>query len=140
MKTLIILFIAMFAIVGCGANLEQKIVGQWKVDTAKSSFTGENMKDENAKKMAMAMMETVSLDIKDDKSFSMQIIFPMNGTWTLSGNKLSLVPTKKEGESFSFGGKDSMEFDVASTGDSMTSKMTEGNMTGTLVMVKSPAK
>ncbi len=137
MKIFLALVVALFAISGCGANLEKQIIGSWKVDTSKTVMGGEGMKDEAAKKMAMAMMETVTLDIKEDKSFDMKIIFPVTGTWTLTGNKLALKPTVKEGEKMSFGGKDFMEFDVASDGNSMTTTMKEGNMTGTLVLVKS---
>jgi hypothetical protein len=125
-----------FLLAGCAPNLEKQIVGTWKADTAKSEFTGEKMKDENAKKMAMALLETVSIEIKEDKTFTMNMIFPIEGTWALTGDKLLLTPTKKPGETVSFGGKDAMDFTVESGGKSMWMETKDTDMSGKLVLNK----
>lgn len=139
MKTLAACLLAIFVLAGCGENLEKKVVGTWKVDAVKSQLTGEKVKTENDKKMMMAMMQTVSIDIKEDKSFAMEIIFPVNGTWALSGNKLTLTPKLKEGETFGFGGKNTMDFDVDASGASMSATIDDKEMGGTLVMAKETA-
>jgi hypothetical protein len=140
MKTLAALLLAAFVLAGCG-GLEKKIVGAWKVDTGKTVMTGDAVKDEETKKMVMAMMGTITLDIKEDKTFEMKVIMPITGTWALTGNKLVLTPNKEKGESFSFGGKDTMDFTVDASGDSMSSTIEDKQNGGTLVMVKAdPAK
>lgn len=141
MKTLVAFLIATFVLVGCGPSLEKQIVGSWKVDTTKTTMTGEAAKDEETKKMMMAMMETITLDIKEDKTFEMKVIMPINGTWVLTGNKLVLTPDKAKGETFTFGGKDTMDFTVDPDGNSMSVTITDPKSGGTLAMVKSqPSK
>lgn len=125
-----------FLLAGCAQSLDKQIVGSWKADTAKSEFTGEKMKDENAKKMAMALLETVTIEIKEDKTFTMNMIFPIEGTWTLTGDKLMLTPTKKPGETVSFGGKENMDFTVEAGGKSMWMETRDTDMSGKLVMNK----
>ncbi|MND03151.1 hypothetical protein D3C83_228370 [compost metagenome] len=59
----------------------------------------------------------------------------------MTGNKLLLTPTKKPGETVSFGGKEVIDFMVDGDGKTMTSEITDKNMGGKLVMTKSePAK
>jgi uncharacterized lipoprotein NlpE involved in copper resistance len=139
MKTLAALMLAALVLAGCGASLEKQIVGNWKVDTAKTTMTGEAAKDPESKKMMMAMMETITLNIKDDKSFEMQVFMPIKGTWVLTGNKLVMTPAKDKNANFKFGGKDTMDFVVNADGKSMTSTINDPQQGGTLVMVKSEA-
>ncbi|MBC8065752.1 MAG: hypothetical protein H7Y17_13050, partial [Chlorobia bacterium] len=82
---------------------------------------------------------TISLDLKEDKTFEMTVVFPLKGTWVLAGSKLTLTPTLKEGETMSFGGKKTMDFEVDASGTSMTSSMDDDGMKGSLVMTKSDA-
>lgn len=140
MKIFAALLLSLFVLAGCGGGLEKKVVGSWKVDTTKSSISGDKIKSEEEKKMAMAMMGAFALEVKEDKSFTMTVVFPINGKWTLAGNKLTLTPTLAKGETASFGGKDTMELEIDASGDSMSVAMDEGGMKGNLVFVKQAAK
>lgn len=140
MKIFAALLLSLFVLAGCGGGLEKKVVGNWKVDTAKSTISGDKLKTEEDKKMAMAMMGAFSLELKEDKTFTMTVVFPVNGKWALAGNKLTITPTLKEGEKMSFGGKDTMEFDVDASGESMSVSMDENGMKGNLVFAKEAAK
>ncbi len=136
MKSIFALLIATVMLVGCaGESLEKKIVGSWKVDTAKTVI-GDDKMPETDKKMAMAMMETVTLEIKEDKTFVMKIFLDIKGTWTLTDNKLALKLDEKDKGSFKID-----TFEVDSSGSTLTAKVDDKNMPGTLVMSKSePAK
>lgn len=141
MKAISALVLAIFLLAGCSQSLEKKVVGNWKVDTAKTEVGGDKIKDEADRKMAMAMMETITLNLKDDKSFEMAVVFPIKGTWALAGNKLTLTPEKTQGESMKFMGKDTIDFDVDASGATLTANSTDPKMPGKLVMVKTePAK
>lgn len=139
MKILAALLLCVFVLAGCGESLEKKLVGSWQVDTAKTEISGDQVKDDAEKQMAMAMMKTITLEIKSDKTFDMKVLFPITGKWDLVGNKLTLTPELKEGETMSFGGKSTMDFELDAAGATMSSKMEEGGMKGTLVMVKTDA-
>lgn len=139
MKIFAALLLSLFVLAGCGGGLEKKVVGTWKIDSAKTQM-GDAKMDETEKKMMMAVMSSISLEVKEDKTFTMTVMMPIEGKWTLAGNKLTLTPTLKEGEKMSFGGKSTMEFDVDADGTSMSSKVEDEKMPGTLVMSKEAAK
>lgn len=139
MKALCGLLLAAFLLCGCGAGLEKKVIGTWKVDTAKTQMSGDKIKTDADKKMMMAMLETFTLDVKEDKTFKFTVIFPIEGTWALAGSKLTLTPKLKEGETFAFAGKGNMEFDVDGSGTSMSVTVKDKDASGTLVMVKPEA-
>jgi hypothetical protein len=136
MKAFVFLFLVCLGLIGCGGGLESKIVGSWKADTAKTVMGGDKTSEDD-KKMAQALVNTMSLDIKADKTFEMKLILPITGKWALSGNMLTLTPDKKEGESMSFGGKPTMDFEVDGSGSTMSMKVDDPKMPGTLVMTKS---
>ncbi|MBN9503233.1 MAG: hypothetical protein J0H02_15765 [Armatimonadetes bacterium] len=134
MKVLCVMLMLLPLLVGCGGSLEKKVVGSWKADISKSDFSNAG-KTEADKKMAEEIMKTVTLELKEDKSFELVIMFPLKGTWSLNGNKLSLKPA--EGEKASFGGKDSMDFEVDSSGSVLTFTSPDPKMPGKLALVKS---
>jgi hypothetical protein len=136
MKAFVFLFLVCLGLIGCGGGLESKIVGSWKADTAKSVM-GDGKTSEEEKKMAEAILGTMSLDIKADKTFDGTIILPVKGKWALEGSRLTLTPELKAGESMSFGGKPTMDFEVDGSGTSMSMKVDNARMPGTLVMTKS---
>lgn len=139
MRIFAALLLSVFILAGCGESLEKKLVGSWQVDTAKTEISGDQIKGDAEKQMAMAMLKTISLELKSDKTFAMTVVFPISGKWDLSGNKLTLTPELKEGETMSFGGKSTMDFELNAAGATMSSKMDDGGMKGTLVMVKADA-
>ncbi len=134
------MLLCVLLLAGCGESLEKKLAGTWKVDVSKSSVTGDKIKSDAEKKMAMAMLSTVSVTLKEDKTFSMTVVFPIEGTWRLDGNKLTLTPTTKPGENISFGGQSTMVYEIDSTGSSMSSTMEENGVKGNLTLVKDAAK
>lgn len=138
MKILAALLLSIFVLAGCGGSLEQKVVGTWKFDAAKTQI-GDAKMDETEKKMMMSILETITLEVKADKTFTMNVIMPIEGKWSLAGSKLTLTPTLKEGEKMSFGGKSTMDFDIDASGTSMSTKVEDEKMPGTLAMVKSEA-
>ena len=139
MKAFIAIVLALSVLAGCkgGGISEKEVVGTWKADSAKSELGPQGSMDEKEKQMAMAMLSTMSLNLKDDKTCELTLIFPLKGTWTLTGNKLVVTPEKKEGETSSFGGKDTMDFEVAADGKSMTFTSSDPKKPGKLVMIKS---
>lgn len=80
------------AIFGCGSR-EKQLVGKWTGDLK----IPDSKKDDPMVKMAQGMMGALSLELKDDKTFVMSMMVPFEGTWTVSGDKLSLQVTKMMG-------------------------------------------
>lgn len=90
-------FVLLFA-GGCGTKevpLDEKILGSWQADVEmpKSDETG----GEFGAAMAKAFMGNVTLDIRKDKSFTLTMLFPIEGTWKLEGTSLTLTPTSVMG-------------------------------------------
>jgi len=136
MKAFCAIVLAVFVLAGCKGGLEKEVVGTWKADAAKSEL-GPATASESDKKMAEAMLSQMSLEIKADKTFTLTFIMPLNGTWALTDNKLVLTPEKKAGSTTSFGGKDTMDFDIDSSGKSMSFTSSDPKQPGKLVMTKS---
>jgi hypothetical protein len=136
MRVVIPFALLLLALAGCRMNLEKQVVGTWKADTAKTVLSGEKLKSDDDRKMAMALIETIELNIKEDKTFEMKVIFPVHGTWAIQNNHLILTPVLSKGESFSFAGKDTMDFTVGSEGKTMSAQIDNKDMGGTLVMAK----
>src|SRR5689334_14202221 len=73
---------------------EAGLVGKWKgvVDIPKAK------KDDPSAQMAAAfakaMMSSISLDLKSDKSFILTMFFPIEGKWSVSGDRVTLVAEK----------------------------------------------
>ena len=88
--------VAVLAVCVCGcSNREKQLVGKWTGDLT----IPESEKDNPMAKMVQGMMGSLSLELKADKTFSMSMIFPIEGTWSVSGDTLSLQATKMMGMS-----------------------------------------
>jgi len=135
MKAFYAVLLAALVVAGCGGGLEKKVVGSWKIDSAKSDLGTSKMKSDAEKKMAEAMASQMTLELKADKTFTLTFIMPLNGTWALTGSKVVLTPDK--GAKASFGGKDTMDLDVDSSGSSMSFDSPDPAKPGKLVFVKS---
>ncbi len=76
---------------GCKSGTD--VTGTWKgaltVDAA-------NANDPSVK-LAQSMMKDVTLDLKKDKTYSLTMGFPMEGTWDQNGNTVNLKATKVMG-------------------------------------------
>jgi hypothetical protein len=84
----VVLAIAALA-VGC-ASREKQLIGKWSGKIA----IPESEKDNPMAKMVEGMMSSLSLELKEDKSFIMTMMFPVEGTWSLVGNTLELKVSK----------------------------------------------
>lgn len=89
------LALALFAllVVGCAGNKEKQLVGSWKGEI---KLTPEQEKNPMAA-MAKQMMSNITLDLKEDKTFLMNMMFAVEGNWALEGETLKLSPTKMAG-------------------------------------------
>jgi hypothetical protein len=136
MKVVAALLLTFFAIVGCAPSLEKQVVGSWKIDSSQTKISGEQMKDEAMKKMAMAVLDSITLELKDDKSFDMTMLMPLKGTWALTGNQITLTPTLDKGETMSFGGKKTLDLTVAADAKSMTTSLDNAGAKADMVLTK----
>ncbi len=83
-------------VVGCSSNLEQKLVGKYKGEIG---MDPKSEKDDMAAAFAKALLGNLSLELKADKTFSMSIMVPVEGTWSVSGDRLLLKVSKAMGMS-----------------------------------------
>lgn len=90
-----IIFVSALLLVGC-QNREAALVGKWK-----GEIKG---KDEIAKKDPTAgamlnLLGNTSLELKQDKTYTMTVMVAIEGTWKFTGDTLSLTPLKIAGQS-----------------------------------------
>ncbi len=93
MKTLsLALAVGLLALLasGCGGNRDKALVGKW---TGKITMP-EGQKNDVGAKFAEALMNNVSLELKEDKKFTLTMMFPIEGTWSTSGDALNLKVEK----------------------------------------------
>lgn len=87
-----LLAIVAVALVGCkGGGGETAVIGKWKGEIK----LPEAKKDDPGAKMAeaFASMMSMDLELKADHKFTMtMMMFPIDGDWSMSGNRVSLVP------------------------------------------------
>jgi hypothetical protein len=77
--------------VGC-AKPEAQLVGKWTVDPSSLS-TGNAQGDSMAKQFAQSM----AIEFKADKTFTMTILLSFEGTYEVSGHTVTMKPTKAMG-------------------------------------------
>lgn len=91
--------VAALMLAGCASeSVESKLVGKWKGQIEMP----EAKKDDPAAAMAQAFGSMMNMEIEflKDKTFKMTaMIVPIEGTWTVSGNKITATPTKVMGMS-----------------------------------------
>src|SRR5437868_15410811 len=89
---------AVILICGCGKALAPELVGKWKAKASDKLTKSSKPEDQMAKAMAESMLSMFTLELKADKTFSMtMMMFPIEGTWSVSGYTLELKPTKVMG-------------------------------------------
>ena len=91
--------LAILMMVGCGKNREAQLVGKWKADTSSLTPPSTNANDPQAKAMAemmKGMMGNMSIDLKADKTFEMNMMMAFSGTWAVdeAANTVALTMTK----------------------------------------------
>ncbi len=89
--------IALVAIAATGCkNRDSALVGKWKASMPKS--TGADSKNPLSG-LGDAFASMMSVEFKADHTYSMtMMIIPMEGNWALSGNTVTLTPTKIMGK------------------------------------------
>jgi len=70
---------------------EKEFVAHWtgKAEVAPGSIKGA---DKGQEDIAKAMLQSMELDLRKDNTFSMNMVFELTGTWSVSGNTLTLTP------------------------------------------------
>ena len=128
MKIALIALVALaIALLGCSGATEKKIVGKYKAQLTMPEGKKDDPSAPMAKGFAEALVGSMSLEIKEGKAFTMTAMgFPIEGTWTLNGDKLTLTPTKVMGMDPKTASKDStsksdepMELTVSSDGKTL---------------------
>jgi len=83
--------IAMLAVVvGCGGSLDKKVVGKY---TGKLEMPKTKANDPMAKMaegMANALASSMTLELKEDKTFILTMMIPIEGKYTLDSDKITL--------------------------------------------------
>jgi len=78
-----------------GAHKLASPIGKWNVKSVSLPTTGPQAEK------AKAMMMTATLEFSKDKSFSMILVGPMKGTWTVKGSEVALTVTEMMGRKMS---------------------------------------
>ncbi len=91
--------LAILMIAGCNKSRETQLVGKWKADASAMTPPTANANDPQAKAMAemmKGMMSGMSLDLKADKTFDMNMMMAFSGTWAIdeAANTVALTMTK----------------------------------------------
>jgi hypothetical protein len=90
--------------------------------------------------LANAFASAMTLELKPDHTFTMSMIFPIEGKWSMAGNTITLTRTKAMGMDASAASKDGsnqpMEFEVSGDGKTLTAKRKEGKDKGEMKFVK----
>jgi len=77
-----------FFLAGCGGNRESKIIGSWKARPMSAVLNGIKGNANGASTQqsvdAAKIMAAATLDIRADKTFTLNFSAPIEGTWTWS--------------------------------------------------------
>lgn len=97
MRAALLVSIALASVVVTGCkNKEASLVGSWKGELKMNSANP----NDPMTKMLNAMSANFTLDLKENKTFAMSMgPIPMEGTWSLAGEEVSLQTTKVMGMS-----------------------------------------
>lgn len=132
MKRFGMLPLAVLMIVGCSGGASS-VVGKWKGTIE----MGEQKKDDPGASMAKAFGDmlggAISFEFKSDKTFTGTLLFPVEGTYSVSGNTVTLEIKKMMGmEAKGDNAKDQkpLVFTMAPDGKSMSAKDPTGKQNG----------
>ncbi len=90
-RYLISVVIAVTLVAGCGGA---NVVGKYK-----GSLEGTDTDNPMSAALAQSMMGNLSLELKPDKTFTMNMMVPLEGSYTVSGSTLTLNLEKAMGMS-----------------------------------------
>lgn len=78
-------------VVGCGPSLEQQVPGTWVIDQEGSKLPAPTNPLEM---MAMGAANNFKLEVRPDKTFTMNFGQEFSGTWEMLGSSLKLKPAE----------------------------------------------
>ena len=113
---------AMLAITGCSKS---GVVGKYRIDMQVPA----GQKNDPGMMMASAMLESMSLELKADKTWAMSGMFPLEGTYTVAGDIVELEVTEAMGmkkEDLEKMGGESGSVKVKSGGKPLRLKIVDG--------------
>jgi hypothetical protein len=90
--SLIVVAAVALSLAGCGFS-EKSLVGTW---TGKVNLSDADRKAAGEQAAAAESM-TATLEFKEDKTFSLSVGLPVEGTWTYADNNVTLTTTKVAG-------------------------------------------
>jgi hypothetical protein len=96
MRALSTVFVVAIALLvsGCG-NKEARLIGKYKGEMA--GMPAADDKNNPMAGLAKAMAGSLSLELKADHKFTLNVIFPLEGTWSVSGDTVTLKVEKAMG-------------------------------------------
>lgn len=89
MRNALLATVAFVALVGCGANLEKAVVGDWgfELDAA-----GMNAQQKASADLMKGMLTSMTLTLKADKTATMKVLGQEQaGTWTIEGENITIT-------------------------------------------------
>jgi hypothetical protein len=90
------LLLATMALLLAGCSSSPSVVGKWKVDVSQEPADN-SPGGALAKSLAEGLAKSMTLELKEDKTFAMTMIFPMSGTYSVDGHNLKLHMTSVMG-------------------------------------------
>lgn len=87
---------------GCGGNREAALIGKWKANASKMQLpnaSSGNAAQQMGANMAKQMLSNMTIELKQDKTFAMTMMIPIEGTWAFNSadGTVALTPTKMMG-------------------------------------------
>jgi len=134
---------------GCAASPEKQVVGKWKG----SVTLPPNMAKDPRAGMLKGMFSNLTLEVKEDKKFTLTMMVPIEGTWSVSGKSLTLQPTKimgmdvkqaqemakKQGRSATSMDKP-MKMTLSEDGKTLTAENPESSQGGSMTFTRDESK
>lgn len=111
-RALVAALLAVSVLLGCSGG---GVVGKYKGEIELPA----DQKNNPLAGMASGLAGSLSLELKADKTFNMNMMFPVEGTYTVSGNTVELTTTKAMGNAVSAGSSKPMRLTIEDGGKSL---------------------
>ncbi|MCH8275323.1 MAG: hypothetical protein IH851_11090 [Armatimonadetes bacterium] len=72
------------------SSLENRLIGKWKGEIEMPEIEGDDFGSQMAAAFAEAFMSSLSLELNDDKSFTLNMFIPIEGNWEFDGSTIEL--------------------------------------------------
>jgi len=85
------------SLVGCG-NKEAQLTGKWKIKSMPDLSNAQGVQgNAMAQSVLQSMSKSMAIEFKPDKHYTMTMIIPIDGDWSISGNTVTMKATKMAG-------------------------------------------